>query len=82
MRHEEPCPRTRNKWNKPLFRISKAWNGDQLYAMLCYRKANSEAIRIQVVGSELDDEECCSSYIKTHDPFLACVRVPKSPDKS
>ncbi|KGO52153.1 Terpenoid synthase [Penicillium expansum] len=66
---------------EPVLRISKTWNGNQLDAIICYKKPNIEAIHAQVVGPELDDKECCSSCRKGHGPFLACVKVPKSPDE-
>ncbi|KAJ6184971.1 hypothetical protein N7519_006272 [Penicillium mononematosum] len=66
---------------EPVLRTSRIWNGDRLDGMIRSKKVNIEAIHAQAVGTELDDEECCSSCNLGHGPFLTCVKVPNTSDK-
>jgi hypothetical protein len=49
--------------------------------MIRSKKVNIEAIHAQAVGTELGDEECCSSCSLGHGPFLTCVKVPNASEQ-
>jgi hypothetical protein len=66
---------------EPVLRTSKTWNGDRLDGMIRSKKVNIEAIHAQAVGTELGDEECCSSCSLGHGPFLTCVKVPNASEQ-